>query len=57
LGPAYIGYRLDGSIECEWYLKGQCLGRDEKGFWALWDSLTDDQRQKPELLKYLAMFL
>jgi len=58
LGPADIYYLPDESIAWEnFYLDGQCLGRDKKGFWALWDRLTDDKRKNTELLKYLVRFL
>jgi antitoxin component YwqK of YwqJK toxin-antitoxin module len=57
LGPADISYYPDESIALEeFYLNGEFIGRDKKGFWALWDLLNHDQRQKPELLKYLAKF-
>jgi antitoxin component YwqK of YwqJK toxin-antitoxin module len=57
LAPAAIWYYPDGSIEVEsFYLNGECLGRDKKGFWTLWDCLTEDKRRNPELLKYLARF-
>jgi hypothetical protein len=57
LGPAVIGYRLDGSIEWEdFYLNGEFIGKGKKGFWALWDRLTEDKRQKPELLRCLSRF-
>jgi hypothetical protein len=57
VGPAEILYYSNGSIEKEnFYLDGQCLGRDKKGFWVFWNKLTDEQRQKPELLKYLARY-
>jgi hypothetical protein len=57
LGPADIRYRADGSIIWEeFYLNGEFLGRDKKGFWALWDNLTEEQRKNPELLKYLVRF-
>ena len=56
-GPAIIWYHSDGSIlEEDFYFHGKYLGINDKGFWALWDSLTDEQRQKPELLKYLVRF-
>jgi hypothetical protein len=57
LGPADIYYLPDGSIVWEdFYLNGEFLGRDKKGFWALWDNLTEDKRNNPELLKCLARF-
>jgi hypothetical protein len=57
LGPAFIFYRADGSIIWEdFYLNGESLGREKKGFWALWDNLTEEQRKNPELLKYLVRF-
>ena len=57
LGPAAIFYNPDGSIAWEeFYLNGEFLGREKKGFWALWDNLTEDKRKNPELLKYLARF-
>jgi hypothetical protein len=57
-GPAIIYYHPDGSIlEEDFYLNGKPLGPNKKGFWALWDRLTDDKRKNPELLKYLVRFL
>jgi antitoxin component YwqK of YwqJK toxin-antitoxin module len=57
LGPAVIYYNGDGSIEIEeFWLQGECIGIEKKGFWALWDNLTEEQRKNPELLKYLARF-
>ncbi len=57
LGPAFICYYLDGSIEWEdFYLNGEFIGRDKKGFWALWDRLTEDKRRSPEVLKCLSRF-
>jgi antitoxin component YwqK of YwqJK toxin-antitoxin module len=57
LGPADIYYNGYGSIHDEWfYLDGKFFGSNKKGFWKLWDLLNHDQRQKPELLKYLAKF-
>ncbi len=57
LGPAVIYYNVDGSIEIEeFWLQGECIGIEKKGFWALWDGLTDKQRNNPEILKCLARF-
>ena len=57
LGPAVIWYNLDGSIVFETFiLNGEHLGNNNIGFWVLWDGLTDEQRHKPELLKYLVRF-
>jgi hypothetical protein len=57
LGPADIYYDPDESISLEeFYLNGEFIGRDKKGFWALWDRLTEDKRKNPELLKYLVRF-
>ena len=56
-GPAIISYRPDDSIKEEFfYLNEKFLGKDENGFWVLWGRLTDEQRQKPEFLKYLVRF-
>lgn len=45
-GPALIrpGYRQ------QWYFKGTFLGYNDKGFWALWDLLTSEQRDDLILL-------
>lgn len=48
-GPAVVW--TDGD-KC-WYLDGQFLGYDATGFWALWDRLTDDQRNNVNLLMHL----
>jgi hypothetical protein len=57
LGSAVIYYNTYGLIDLEnFYLYGEWLGRDKKGFWALWDRLTEDKRRSPEILKYLMRF-
>jgi hypothetical protein len=57
-GPALVGYLQDGSIEHEaFYLDGIIIGYAEQGLWAFWDRLTEEQRQAPSLLKYLARYL
>ena len=57
LGPAEIRYDPDGSIVWEdFYFNGVLLGKGKKGFWVLWDGLTDDKRRSPEILKCLARF-
>ena len=48
-GPAIM--YADGTYY--WYAKGECLGDDDKGFWALWEILTDEQKKDPTLLSYL----
>jgi len=57
-GPAKIVCLLsDGSIHCEeFWINGEFLGNNKKGFWNLWEKLTEDQRQAQSLLKYLAVF-
>ena len=57
-GPAVTWYNDDGSIDFEVFIiHGKRLGNDKKGFWALWDSLTEEQRNNPEILKCLSRFL
>ena len=36
----------------EWYINGKLLGYNNEGFWALWDTLTPEQKQDPILHKY-----
>jgi hypothetical protein len=36
-----------------WYMNGKYLGKNDTGFWALWDSLSDEDRANPTLLSYL----
>lgn len=56
-GPAYICYYPDGSIHWEaFYVAGKFLGREKEGFWALWEILTEVERQAPSILKYLARY-
>jgi len=56
-GPALIYYNLDGSIEIGYfYVAGELLGDDEEGFWALWEKLTEVQRQAPDILRYLSRY-
>jgi hypothetical protein len=47
-GPAII--HPDGSQD--WYSNGKHLGFGAKGFWALWNCLSDDKRENAELLKF-----
>jgi antitoxin component YwqK of YwqJK toxin-antitoxin module len=57
LGPADIYYQPDGSIVWEeFYINGKPLGQNKKGFWALWDRLTEEQRRSTEVLKCLMRF-
>jgi hypothetical protein len=37
----------------EWYVNGKYLGLNDSGFWALWDSLSNEDRANPTLLTYL----
>ncbi len=56
-GPAFIQYFPDGSIYIEnFYIAGSFLGQGKRGFWMLWDRLTEEERQAPDLLKYLVRF-
>ena len=48
-GPAIVWPDGDTS----WYVNGECLGRNDKGFWNLWDTLAPEQKQDPTLLSYL----
>ena len=57
-GPAQISYNRDGSIEWKsFYIKGKHLGDEEKGFWKLWERLTEVERQDSDILKCLARYL
>ena len=56
-GPALIFYNPDGSIESEeFYINGEFLGLSKKGFWALWERLTEVERNNSNILKYLARY-
>jgi len=56
-GPAQICYYPDGSIEYEeFYSAGKYLGRNKRGFWKLWETLTEVERNNPSILKYLARY-
>ena len=56
-GPALIYYNQCGTIESEFFwLDGKCIGSDEKGFWALWDYIADDQRKSHSILSCLARY-
>ena len=48
-GPAIVS--VDG--DQEWYLDDKFLGDNSVGFWALWDLLTDEQRNNLTLHMYL----
>jgi hypothetical protein len=56
-GPAQICYHPDGSIDWVFfYVSGEYLGRNKRGFWALWDRLDEEGRQAQDILKYLARY-
>ena len=56
-GPAYIHHNYNSSTKDEWfYFNGNYIGSGKRGFWKLWDCLTEEQRKNPELLKYLVRF-
>ena len=52
-------HRLDGpAVETpdgykSWYVNDELLGKNDEGFWALWDRLTPEQKQDPVLLSHL----
>ena len=52
-------HRIDGPAimipedDKGWYINGKWLGINDKGFWALWDRLTLEQKQDSTLLSYL----
>jgi hypothetical protein len=52
-------HREDGPAICygvrikQWHLHGKYLGYGTRGFWALWDLLTDEQRGNPTLLRWM----
>jgi hypothetical protein len=48
-GPA-IEYSNGDKV---WYMNGKFLGENDSGFWALWDSLSNEDRANPTLLSYL----
>jgi len=57
IGPAVIEYDSDGSILGEEYNDGEFyLGRDEDGFWALWDISDEEERKHASILKLLARY-
>ena len=57
-GPAYISYHPNGSIRIEeFWINGKYIGCNKFGFWSLWDSLTEADKQNPNLLKYLSRYL
>lgn len=47
-GAVPVGWARDG-----WYIDDKPLGFGPKGFWALWDRLTPEQRANPNLLRWL----
>ena len=52
-------HRTDGpAVECldksnAWYVNDKFLGCNDKGFWALWDTLAPEQKKDLILLSYL----
>ncbi len=56
-GPAVTLYNSNGSIISEYfYINGTYFGSGESGFWNLWERLTEDERQNPEILKCLSRY-
>lgn len=56
-GPTEICYEPDGSIKWEYFsIGGESLGYNKVGFWAFWAMLSEEQKQEPSILKYLAKF-
>jgi len=47
-GPAIEG--TDGTKE--WFFNGKFLGSGDKGFWALWELLTEEERSDWKLLQW-----
>jgi uncharacterized protein YodC (DUF2158 family) len=57
-GPAETLYDSDGSVKNEWFhIHGMCLGYDRVGFWNLWNSLSEKEREHPNILKLLLRYL
>jgi hypothetical protein len=57
MGAAQIWYNRDGSINEEFFcFKGEHLGKDNVGFWRLWEILNEVERQAPAILKFLARY-
>ncbi len=58
-GPAssYFHYKGDLLFVVEHYfIKGNYIGSDKDGFWALWDLLDDDGRSSQNMLNLLAKY-
>ena len=56
-GPAYINYYPNGSIRIEeFWINGKYIGCNEIGFWNLWNTLTEVERQAPYILSCLARY-
>jgi antitoxin component YwqK of YwqJK toxin-antitoxin module len=56
-GCATLWYNGDGSVAFEnYYLYGKYLGKDKKGFWALWDSLNEEERKNLKILNMLSIY-
>ena len=54
-GPAIIVSAPDGRIIREgFWISGHFLGYDKKGFWALWEHLSEDERNNSNILIHLA---
>jgi hypothetical protein len=55
-------HRVDGPAwECKdgrtsWFINNVCLGVEARGFWALWDKLSPEERNNPNLLFWQARF-
>jgi hypothetical protein len=57
-GPAHIVYTQHGSINSEYFvISGRFIGPVSKiTFWLLWDKLSDNQRNNPNILKLLSKY-
>jgi hypothetical protein len=56
-GPAEIYYHTDGSILGEYFVvNNKRLGFEKEGFWILWETLNENERRNPSLLKSLLRY-
>jgi antitoxin component YwqK of YwqJK toxin-antitoxin module len=57
-GPAEIWYNEDGTIIYEkFWISGFLLGEGKEGFWELWNTLSEESRKQPGVLKSMMRYL
>ncbi len=57
-GAAMVDYSYNGSVLFEsFHLYGELLGSNKSGLWALWERLTEEERNNPNIIKLMLEYV